>query len=313
MKEVVEEFKKITQIDLSTILKEVDFFLKSDRIKIENYYLGIRDREIKLSFQKFAELDLKISNIFEKIRSFKRYFNDYRWWELIEVLEQIQDSFDSIKNYHRWHKCSVSNFGYEEDVIVDYTTKEGQTLEKISANIMQDKDPSNDWYKIAMFNGLREEDYTLDGGKKLKLKFDRGISSFEIDSVVDVIKDKTIYGLDVDRTLSFVQNRDGEVDLFVLDYDETILQTIDILIKLKKNSNPDHPFDGLQSDVVVGGNRALFNFPIIINQLRQIFSTDDTLKNFNVTNMSYDQDIFKVFFDVETRLDEVFQQERELL
>lgn len=312
MKEVLEEFKKITQIDLKKILQDIDIFLKIDRIKIENYYSGIRDRDIKLSFQRFEKLDSEIQNIFEKIRGFKRYFNDYRWWELIEILEQIQDSFNSIKNYHRWNRCSVSTFGYEENLVIDYITKEGQTLEKISSNIMQDSNPSDDWYKIAIFNDLREEDYTLDGGKDLKLKFDRGISNFEINSVMDVVKDKTVYGLDIDKTLSFIYNEDGECDLLILDYDKTILQAIDILIKLKKNSNPDYPFDGLQSDIVVGGNRALFNFPIIINQLRQVFSTDDTLKNFNITNLSYDQDIFKVFFDVETRLDEVFQQEREL-
>lgn len=310
--DILQEFQSITQIDLETLLKDVEIFLKIDRIKIENYYSGKREEKVQLSFRKFEDLENKIQNVFEKIRSFKRYFNSYRWWELIELIENINDSFNSIRNYHRWSRCSISKFGYEEDVVVNYTTKEGQTLEKISANVKKDLDPSNDWYDIAMLNNLREEDYDLDGGKDLKLQFDRGIFNFEIDSVIDVIRGKSIYGIDVDKTLSFSSNSEEEVDLKILSNDETIFQAVDILIGLRKNSNPDYPLDGLQSDIVVGGNRALFNFPVIVRQLQQVFSTDDTLRNFNVTSLNYDQDIFKVAFEVETRLSEVIQQEKEI-
>ena len=309
---ILSEFKSITQIDLESLLKEIEIFLKTDKIMIENYYSGKREERTQLSFRKFDDLENKLENTFEKIRSFKGRFNHYRWWELIELLEQINDSFNSIRNYHRWQKCSISKFGYEGDPVIDYVTKEGQTLEKISANIKEDKDPSNDWYDIAVFNDLREEDYDLNGGKELKLKLNRKVSNFKVDAVVDVIRGKSIYGIDVDRTLSFVEDGDQQTDIKVLDNDKTILQTVDILIGLRKNSNPDFPLDGLQSNVIVGGNRALFNFPILVRQLQQTFATDDTLENFNVKNLGYEQDVFVVEFEVETRLGEIVEQESEL-
>jgi hypothetical protein len=91
----------------------------------------------------------------------------------------------------------------------------------------------------------------------------------------------------------------------VLGYDDTIRQAVDILVNLKKNDNPDNPNHGLQSGLVAGTNRALFNFPVIIRQKSQDFANDDTLKNFRIINLSRDQDNMMMDYEVQTRLNEV--------
>jgi hypothetical protein len=177
-------------------------------------------------------------------------------------------------------------------------------LEQVSGNVAGSLNPNDEWADLAIKNRLEEEDYSNDGGTDLKITFNRGNAGLKVNAVVDVIQGKSIYGKDVYRKIQWVKDN-GFLNLKVLSYDDTIMQAIDILANLKKNDNPDNPNNGLQSNIVVGSNRALFNFPVIIRQMSQTFANDDTLKNFKINNLSRDQDNMVMDYAVQTRLDEV--------
>src|SRR5690606_30604404 len=114
---------------------------------------------------------------------------------------------------------------------------------------------------------------------------------------------KSIYGKDIDRNFAFKDN-----DIRVLGPDETIMQAVEILSTLKKNDNPTYPYLGLQSSLTVGANRAILNFPVIFKQMSEAFSTDDTLKNFNITRLNVEEDALHIDFTVETRLGELIEK-----
>ena len=57
--------------------------------------------------------------------------------------------------------------------------------------------------------------------------------------------------------------------------------------------------------LIIGQSRASLNFPIITRQLNQTIATDDSLKNFTINSVTYDQDNLYVDFTVQTRLGEV--------
>lgn len=308
---IVEEFERRTRRDLRGFLNRASLFLKNDRIKIIDYYEGKTPSINSMIFQRFIDLEKELKDILNSFSLNKRGFKETYWWDLLETLENTENVFQSIRNAPRWSRSSPMQFGYDSKIQVDYVLTENQTLERVSQDLLSNPNIEN-WYNIAIDNNLREEDYTTEGGREIRLSYNRINKNYDLQSVVDLIYGKSIYGKDLDRKLTFKTDGEGFTDLKVLSNDETILQSIDILITLRRNSNPDYPEDGLQRNLIIGGNRAMLNFPVIIRQLKQTFATDDTLKNFQVTNIALKEDNVTLDYQVQTRLNEVINDINEL-
>lgn len=305
-KDILREFEEITQKDLKTFLQKTVAFLKTDRVSIVNYYNGTNFKISSSSFQLFEQLQKELTSFFEVYQLNSGVFNNSRWWDVLDLLEQIDNSFASLRNIHRWSRSSITRFGYDPNMQINYTLTENQTLERVSQDILMEQDPNNDWYKIAIANDLTEEEYTIDGGTEIQLSYPRINKGLRLKSVVDVIVGAKVYGIDLNKKLTFNEDEDGYSDLTLLNHKETVFQSVNILTLLKKNSNPDFANEGLQTSVIIGGNRALLNFPVIVRQLKQTFQTDDSLKNFMVKNIAFEQDNLLISYEVETRLNETY-------
>jgi hypothetical protein len=303
---ILAEFKKITGKDIASYIQNAVTFFSGDYNDLVNYYSGFVSTISSTPFANLKDLEQQNKDILETFKEHSRQFNNLKWWLLIEQIEEIDSRLATLSKINKWCRSSLTKVAYDPTIQLDYVTKQNQTLESVSANIVGSNNPNDDWADIAIDNTLQEEDYTPEGGTDLKLSFKRTNGSFKINSVVDVIQGKSIYGKDLYKKLQWVKDVDGYLNLKVLGYDDTILQAIDILANLKKGDNPDNPNSGLQTSVVAGSNRALFNFPVIIRQLSQTFANDDTLKNFAVNNLSRDQDNMVMDFVVLSRLSEVF-------
>ena len=296
---ILDEFKKITGKDINAYFTSAINFFTNDYNTIVNYYSGQTDSITSTPFTNFDNLILENKNVFETFKNHSKQFNNLKWFLLIEQIEEIDNRLKTLAKINKWSRSSLTKVGYNPSVTIDYTLQQNQTLENLSASTGSDN-PQDDWEDIAISNRLEEEDYSMDGGTNITLSFKKTKGNFVINSVVDVITGKSIYGKDLDKAIQFADD-----DLKVLSYDNTILQAAGILANLRKNDNPDNPNAGLQSNVVAGSNRNVFNFPVIIRQMTQTFAGDDTLKNFTVDNISLDQDNFSCSYQVATRLGEV--------
>lgn len=304
--DILEKFEQATQKNIKSFIQKTKSFLSKDRINIVNYYTGVNPTINSTSFQLFDQLQRELLTIFEAFQSHSNVFNNSQWWDLLDLLEKIDSCFSSLKNINRWSRSSITKFGYNSDMQINYTLSENQTLERVSQDILVQQDSSNKWYDIAIDNDLTEEEYTVRGGAEIQLSYPRINKGLRLKSVVDVVIGKKIYGLDLHRKLTFTEDQQGNTDLNILGHKDTVYQSVEILTLLKKNSNPDFPNEGLQTSIAVGGNRALLNFPVIIRQLKQTFSTDDSLKNFTVKNIAYEQDNLLISYEVETLLNETY-------
>lgn len=302
---ILLEFKRITGKDISSYFRNALNFFSGDYNVIVNYYTGTTNSISSKPFANLYNLTVENRDILESFKEHSRQFNNLKWWLLIEQIEEIDSRLATVNNINKWSRSSLTKVAYNPSIQIDYVLKQNQTLESVSAGIEGSSNPNDDWANIALKNSLSEEDYTPQGGAEIKLSSDVINSGFKINSVVDVIQGKSIYGKDVYKKIQWVVDEGGFRNLKVLGYDATILQAVNILSTLKKNDNPDNPNNGLQSNLVVGSNRALFNFPIIVRQMSQTFSNDDTLKNFKINSIDRKEDNLLIDFVVQTRLGEV--------
>lgn len=302
--DLFNQFYKLTKKDLSQYFQRVLNFMQTDYNTIQKFYQGTIKTISSSSFKNFATIQGETTEVFQLIRKSDKQMNNIVWWDLLDQIEEIDNRLQTLKNINRWARSSQDKVGWSPNNQLEVVLNQNGTLERVSQDILNSSNSQDDWVQIALDNDLYEDQYTADGGAKITVTVDnKSGSNFQIFSVVDVIKGITIYGKDIDSILHFEDN-----DLSILSYEDTILQAIDILVKLRKNDNPDFPSIGLQSNLLIGSSQASLNFPVIIRQLNDTFQTDDSLKNFTVTAIRFEQDNLYVDFTVMSRLGEVMSQ-----
>ncbi|SEW37484.1 hypothetical protein [Chitinophaga arvensicola] len=297
--DILDQFERITGKNIRLFFsKALDFFSTDCNLLIA-YYSG-NVREIKSDpFATLTALEDMTQTIFAAFHAHGARLTNTRWWYVLDEVEQIDSRLKTIRNIHRWARSTRSGVAYTPGVEMDYTIPAGQTLERISRDVLGDNTPQDEWADIAVSNYLREEDYTPGGGVNIRLRRSSVSGNVVVNAVVDAMDGQRIVGKDLHRSISFLDN-----DLKCLSYEDTVRQSVEILATLKRNDNPYVPDCGLQSAVVVGANRASLNFPIIVRQMTATFATDDTLKDFSIQEIKVESDNLLINYQVTSRLNE---------
>lgn len=300
-KEILQEFKKLTRFDIELLLSNAKIFFTQDYHRIVAFYSGERSTIDKGVFDNFDEIERQCNSVFSAFHEVSGRLSNVKWWDLLTLIEEIDSRLKTLRKINKWSRSSLRGVGYDPSYQLTYITKEHQTIERVSQDVLSN-DSTDGWYDITVSNHLKEENYTPSGGVELELNFPNVNRGIQVNSVVAVMEGKAIYGKDIYRK---IQIDPVTEDLTVLDYDQTIQQSVEILSQLKRNDNPAYPNDGIQREVIIGGNRATLNFPIFQRQQNAVFATDDTLKKFTIKSLSFNEDQLLLDFEVSTRLDEV--------
>lgn len=301
--EVLDDFYKATSKDIRSFLVRYSLFYTQDYDSIVNFYQGKTKSITNKSFINFYSLRKELNEIFALFTQFENQFYNVKFLDLLEMVEQINDILLTLSNISKWARATTDTFGYNQNIKLQYVMTQFDSLEKIAKNILDSSTPQDDWYQISIDNQLKELDYDSEGGSVLNLtQQSNSIQNFKINAVVDVIYGKSIYGRDINR---FMHYDIEQQDIATLNEDDTINQSVLILATLRKNENPDFPDHGLQSSLAVGQSRSLMNFPVINRQMTETFSNDDTLKNFQMIKLYFEQDNLFIDFEVTTRLGEI--------
>lgn len=301
-KTLFEKVFQITNVDLKLLFEKIVSFIEKDYPLLESHFLGekLLSNNIQV-FDKFSSLFNEFKHKYNTLLEYRSRLYNTEFIELFSQLELINDKLLYIDNLDRWLRSSISTTeSYSLEQQSDYLLNEGETLEKISRNILKRQNFLDNWYDLALSNSLLEENYTSEGGKRITIPVSQRNVSYSLNSVVDIIKEKSCYGRDISRRLEFIDE-----DLLILPYNETIKQSVEILVVLRKGDNLDFPNIGIQENMFIGSNRIYFNTPILIRQLTENFTTDDTLIDFQVKEIRLEQDNFFVNFQVRTILGEI--------
>ena len=218
--DILTDFQLLTGKDLRTTLGRTLLFFSNDYPKIVDYFSGKSKEVTAQNFENFDYIRSEIDSVFTLFQNFGNNMKDSRWWVLLEQIEEIDSKLLTLASVNRWARSSATTTSYAPTIQIDYVLLQSQTLESISKNVLGDDNPNDDWVKIALDNNLEEEDYSPEGGVPLKLQVDNLINlGIVVNSVVDVISGKSIYGRDLTKYISFVSD-----DLTSLEYDDPGLE-----------------------------------------------------------------------------------------
>ncbi len=298
---VFDIFQKITRFDIKSYFEQFADFVSTDYQKISDFY------------SKGAVLKQEVIDKLERLNNQMRQLNDLfsiysrnlseetaEIWELLDFFESTKVTLLTMWNSSRWMRSTKDIF-QSSVVKQDYNLRQGQNFETLATELGYN-DANNNWAQIAIDNDIREEDYTYEGGKKLKISFVNDYS-FQVNTVIDSISGERLYGKDIDRVLTFENN-----DLKTLGYHDTIRQQTAILLGLMKGSVPEFLTDGINKDVV-GSNINALQYPMLLRQQASVFEKDGRYRSIEVNKMYIVEDSLVIELQITTRLGEVLDEQ----
>lgn len=298
---ILQDFTQITRYDIRSYFEQFVFFLQYNQPRILAYYGGETKNVHTDSFNKMNYLIKETKRILEIIERNSNNFSNYKWWLFIEQIEDNLQVLETTKASPKWLRTVETITSFNANPEQEVVLQQGETIEQLSRRKLGFEDWDNDWRNVAERNNIREEDYTPEGGTFLNVSFENTFAP-TVEVVVDSLSGENIYGKDIYRVLTFENN-----DLVVLEPLETFTQSVDILIQLKKEDNPEFPEQGFNPKLVVGSNVNYLNFPTLIRQLTETFRRDDTISSMRVLDYKRDQDAIFITYEVEGRLGDIQQ------
>jgi len=293
------DFESIVSYPITNYFVEVRDFFDKHASNISAFYSGKNKVANNKSFEILNKLKQDTELLLDIWRLNQLSLKNYKYWILIENIEKIYSTLLSLENAPRWFRSTRRVNDFTTSLPVDIPLQQGQTLENISSDILGSNNYDNDWVDLALYNDLEEEDYTSEGGIIIKANLNKSVKRIEIKSVVDVMQGDSILGKDITKKITYLDD-----DLLTVDGKECFLQSIDILLNLRKNQNPEFKNIGLNDKLIAGSNINNITYPTIFRDLTETLRTDDTIKSFTITDIQRQTEAVYITVQIESRLNE---------
>lgn len=297
---VFEKFKELTNISIKSFYADLLNFYDNYHQDIFNYFTNYSFAYPGDAFLIYYNIKKQLENILSKIILYKGNFNTIDIWDLMIQLDEIKEKLDGIEAYPRMYqvgfykKQTDANDNYET-----YVLKSHETIESVARYYNQNVTD------LVLINELNEEQWTDAGGKKIILKTSiSDVEGVEKEAVVfDVLTGKNLLGKDLPHYF-FIDTEEG--DLEVLSPEQTFLQSVETLFNLKMGEIPEFPDLGIDKSIYgecTRGNMG-FTFPIMLRQLNIALETDDTILNFEINDIEFDEKSmsYTIYASVQNRL-----------
>lgn len=296
--ESIEKFQELTGFKLNEFLLRVDFFFRRQQQDIVSWYEGVSSKPNSESFKCMNILLSESDKVLNLFKANQNVLNNFSYWELLDNLENIKIKLKTTSNLSKILRSTRTKNDFSTTLTSQYTMSKHETLENVSRKVLGSDSYNNEWWQIAINNDLSEENYDSEGGTDLQLSTKYNPGEF-LESVVDNPIGEKMYGRDFNRKLTFTDN-----DLESLSYQETILQSLDIFMELKKGTVPENMDIGFDETLIVGTNRGVYQFSKFQQQFLDIFNTDDSFRSLRIKKLEFIEDSSNIEFEVNTILGE---------
>jgi hypothetical protein len=293
----IDKFNKISGYDITNFFFSTQRFFQIAFPQIEKFYKGdlkFIDKKYFVGLDKLEKEAIKVTSIFKEK---KELMLTVDFWDLLDMAEVLKTSLQRTQKLSKYLRSSIVKGKTSKGFVFQYIMSAEETLEDVAKNVMKSTDFQNYAQQIALDNDLREVDWDIDGGTELDLRNDAFQNNL-VTSMIDNTIGERIYGKDLKKLLTIDTT---EEDLVVLDYKETVYQTVEILSQLSKGDIPEFPSLGLDGNIYKGVNYSQLNYPSIVREMNKSFSSDDLFQDFKVRSISHDNGDLFIDFEVNTK------------
>lgn len=275
---------------IAKIINKFISFIENDEPIIYSYYCDNRNYP-RESFLALDALYKEIKDTITEIKSNRNTLNNFKYFEFLDYLEDCLLCLENINNYSRWLRSSIIKGRSKNEAEIDFVLEQNQSISSFSRKLGYENGDIGE-LDIQLRNKLKETSYNLDGGLRLKYNFIDS-NKIQVNTVVDSLNNDTILGKDIDKSFLIVNE-----DLSTVTKTDCFKQSIEILLTMKRNDNPEHPKYGLDKNIISNKNYISQIIPSISRQLYELISTDDTIDSFVIKNIEQRDDKLCLLIEV---------------
>ena len=280
--DLIELFRIKYDFKLDAYIDDYFYFVQFQYPNIISFYIG----NLEKSESEFIALTALVntSNTLDNLlRESKGNFTTYEHWQFIDYITDMREKLLVINKIYKFVRSSKTRTNFASELKYEYNLGQGENLEKASRFQIGSDNFQNDWQNIAIENDLQEIDYTSKSGNRIIMSVKLNTESLGITSICDSVEGIKVLGLDLNKRVTFADD-----DLQVLTYLDTFLQSVEILVGLLKDHIPEFPNMGRGR--TMGTSLNVFNMNSVIRELTETISSDDSIINFSILDISNDYD-----------------------
>lgn len=305
----LDKIYQITNINIESLFKDFSDFYDKDFNELVQYYINYDIDYPKESFDRYEEILNRLNLLIAKLDIHKSIFNNIGYWDILDKIDEIKYKLEGLESYPKFYKVNFlksKDLQNNQDVEV-YVSKQNETLEQVANKF------NENWDDLALLNNFKEEDYDNKGGKKIILKSSLSNSIKDVeapDSIIDILIGKNLLGKDLPNYFEFDAENN---DLIYNTPEQTFKEAVDRLFFLKQGSIPEFVDLGVSKDIINEATKGEEYFiPILLRQISESLSLDDTILSFEITNIKKEKDNYFVEAIVQNRLLETLEFSSEL-
>ena len=269
---MLDRFQLLTLFNLRGYITRFLNFLNAQASDISGFLLF----EQEFNEDAFTELRILQGRTNLVLTKYKQYKEELSrkdtYWDYLTYIESINIWFDGLLKAPKFFRLERENTEIKYLIV-------RKSLERWSEQQLGDR---NSWVNVALKENLFEKDYDYQG----TLRINTGqLNRYSIASIIDTIDKQTILGKDVNKDFTFEVDEKGFGDINILTPEETMKQTAQLLISLKKNGNPFFPEYGI-STTILGSNENSVTLDRLITEISFNVSTDDSISSIEIDEIT---------------------------
>lgn len=297
METIIIEFEKVTKYPLIQFLTKYRSFMINSYPAINRYFSGQVEGIDNSHLITLKELTIECKDVMAQFKNFANKFATCGYWELMEYLDDLNDTIEKINKLPKFRRTALTKRGYQPYVVVASSVGGYRTMEDVANSVKQINQDNTNWVDLMLNNDLNEVDWEID-----KLTPINVFVNNRVDVVVTTILDmpigKRIYGRDIARKITFKDN-----DLLLVEYQANVEQKCNILLELNRGDVPENMLFGKNSNLTTGVTTKQFSYPELVQDIQNNFLQNDLFEYAVVTDFKFNNGDLFCTVEIKTKYD----------
>jgi len=296
MEKIVLEFERITKYPLLAFLVFYRDFMVMSYPSIDDYFSGRAETIKNEHLVKLKLLDTECITVMAYFKTFANKFNTCGYWELMETIQNLNDTIEKIRKLPKFRRTSLTFRNYKPVIQVEDSVGSFKTVEDTAREINQKQvDDNYDWVDIMLNNDWNEWDWEIDRPRKVSV-FINNNTQVVVTTILEQPIGEKVYGKDLHRKITIVED-DADLDRVI--YKENIQQKCDILLKLQRGDVPENRLFGTTK--LIGQNVNNFSYPILVSDIINNFMQNDLFDYVTPLNFSFSNGSLQAEINIKTK------------
>ena len=294
--DIIIEFQNTTKYPILEFLQRYRNFMLNDYEAIRQYFNGETENIDNAHLSELKWLTVQCRDLMSTFKNFANKFSSCGYWELMEYLDGLNDTIEKINKLPKFLRTSLSKRGYMPSIQVRTTVGAQRTVEDIAAAVNGINQDNTSWVDIMLGNDMDESDWSIDRLSGLEV-FVNNVSKVVVTTVLDQPIGERIYGCDINRKITIVDN-----DLDIVKYKENVEQKCVILLQLNRGDVPENRLFGKNMFFLHSSVKSL-SYAQIVDEVRNTFLQNDLFESVTLSKMNFEDGSLNLTFDIKTKYD----------